>query len=193
MPQFKLENRIFDIDSPGLPVSEIDLSNLEALIGTQLPSQLRSFYSHWNGGLPYPKDIPEDKTVWVRLFWQAGTDAMQGGPAASFEGLFRINADPSVDFFRTWKDFKQSIPNDVIGFAHNPGSSLFLIGIKDYNLGKIFFWSSDYQANIDEGEIPNYDNIAFVANSFTEFLLALREEPDEGESLEDWVKRVYTE
>jgi hypothetical protein len=78
-------------------------------------------------------------------------------------------------------------------FARNPGSSLFLIGIKDYNLGKIYFWSSTYGANIGEGEMPSYDNIADVADSFVEFLLALREEPNQGESLESWVQRVYSE
>ncbi len=191
MPQFKLENQVFDIDAAGSPVSECELIEFEKKIGTKLPSQLRSFYSHWNGGLPYPNYISEDKCVWVRLSWQKGTDAVQGGTGAIFEGLFRINADPSIDFYSNWIEFKQSIPNDVICFAYNPGSSLFLIGIREYNLGKIFFWSSAYQANIGEGEIPNYDNIAFVANSFTEFLLALREEPNDGESLEDWAKRVY--
>jgi len=193
MPHFLLENRPFDIDAPGSPVSEGELTVLEALIGYKLPSQLRSFYLHWNGGLPYPTDIPEDKSVWIRLLWSKGAEAARVGTATSFEGLFRINANPSVDFLRTWNDYKDSLPQDVLCFASDPGSSLFLIGIKDYNLGKIFFWESSYQANIGEGETPNYDNIAFVANSFTEFLLALREEPDKGESLEDWVKRVYAE
>ena len=90
-----------------------------------------------------------------------------------------------------WNIVKPSLPQDVLCFAPDPGGSLFLIGIKEYNLGKIFFWESSYQANLSEGEFPSYDNIASVANSFTEFLLALREEPDEGESLEAWVKRVY--
>ncbi|MCX7110053.1 MAG: SMI1/KNR4 family protein [Proteobacteria bacterium] len=189
--EFILENRHFGVERVGEKLSESDLGIFEAKIGTQLPHQLRSFYLHWNGGLPYPIEIPENKSVWVRLHWKAGVDAAQVGPAACLSRLYSINADPNIDFFSFYSDFKDNIPQDVLCFASNPGSSLFLIGTKEYNLGIIYFWSSPYQADIGEGETPNYDNIAFVANSFTEFLLALREEPDDGESLEDWVKRVY--
>ena len=193
MTNFVLENRSFNVYRAAHSLSENEITAFEGQIGTQLPFQLRSFYLHWNGGLPYPTDIPDDKSAWVRLYWAKGVKAAQGGPAACFQGLFRINEEPAIDFLRTWNDFKHRIPQDVLCFARDPGGSQFVIGIKEYNLGKIFFWDRDYEADIDDGETPNYDNIAFVANSFTEFLLALREEPDEGESLEDWVKRVYTE
>ncbi len=193
MTGFILENRQFNVLEPGKPLSENDINVLEAKIGIRLPSQLRHYYSHWNGGLPCPVDIPDNKSAWIRLVWTKGAEAAQCGPATGFSGLHEINARPSIDFLNMWNIFKPSIPQDVLCFGSDPGGSQFLIGIKGYNLGKIFLWSSDYQANIGEGEIPNYDNIAFVANSFTEFLLALREEPNDGESLEDWVKRVYSE
>ena len=193
MPAFALENRHFDVFEPGNPLSDIDLNTFEAKIGLKLPLQLRSYYSHWNGGLPCPTDIANDKSAWVRLHWTKEAEASQGREAVTFSGLFEINSTPGLDFLSTWHDFKNNIPTDCLCFGRNSGGSLYLIGIKEYNLGKIFFWESSYQANIGEGEIPNYDNIAFVANSFTEFLLALREEPDDGESLEDWVRRVYPE
>ena len=191
--EFILENRHFGVESVGGKLSESDLGIFEAKIGVQLPHQLRSFYLHWNGGLPYPIETPEYKSVWIRLHWNGNQEAAIVGPATSLSALFKINAEPAVDFLNMWNIVKPSLPQDVLCFAPDPGGSLFLIGIKDYNLGKIFFWESSYQANIGEGETPNYDNIAFVANSFTEFLLALREEPDDGESLEDWVRRVYPE
>ena len=191
MPAFALENRHFDVFEPGNPINETDLNIFETKIGIKLPFQLRSYYLHWNGGLPCPTDIANDKSAWVRLHWTKEAEASQGREAVTFSGLFEINSTPGLDFLRTWHDFKNNIPTDCICFGRNSGSSLYLIGIKEYNLGKIFFWESSYQADIAEGEFPSYDNIAFVANSFTEFLLALREEPNEGESLEDWVKRVY--
>ncbi len=129
----------------------------------------------------------------IRLHWTKEAKAAENGPAADLNELLKINSEPSTDFLRTWNDFKDRIPKDLLCFARDSGGSVYLIGIKEYNLGKIFFWDRDYEADIDAGETPNYDNIAFVANSFTEFLLALREEPDDGESLEDWVKRVYPE
>ncbi len=193
MTGFILENRQFDVLEPGEPLSESDIKTFEAKIGICLPSQLRHYYSHWNGGLPCPADIPDNKSAWIRLIWAKGVEAAQVGPATCFSGLHEINSSPSVDFLNMWNIFKPSLPQDVLCFGPDPGGSQFLIGIKDYNLGKIFFWESSYQANIGEGETPNYENIAFVANSFTEFLLALREEPNHGELLEDWVKRAYPE
>jgi hypothetical protein len=189
--QFLLEDKLFEVIDPGKPLTESDIKTFEAKIGIRLPSQLRHFYLRWNGGLPCPIDIPDDKSAWVRLHWTKEAEASEGRGGVTFSGLFEINSTPGLDFLCTWHDFKNNIPTDCIGFGRNSGSSLYLIGIKEYNLGKIFFWESSYQADIAEGEIPSYDNIAFVANSFTEFLIALREEPDEGESLEDWVQRVY--
>ena len=187
------KNQHFKVINPGAVVNEIDISTFETKLQIKLPNQLRSFYLLWNGGLPCPAEMPLNKSVWIRLFWNKDAKAAANGPAADLNGLFEINALPSMDFYRTWNDFKDRTPHDLLCFARDSGGSLFLIGIKEYNLGKIFFWDRDYEAEIEVGEIPNYDNIAFVANSFTEFLLALREEPDEGESLEDWVKRVYSE
>jgi hypothetical protein len=192
MAEFVLENRKFIVDGSGTPLNESTLAAFETQIGTKLPTQLRSFYFRWNGGLPCPEDIPEDKGICVRVYWKPGVEAARGGGVASFEKMFRINADPSSDFLLTRNDLKHRLPQDVLCFARNPGSSLFLIGIKDYNLGKIYYWSSPYQANLDEGEMPSYDNIADVAESFVEFLLALREEPNKGESLNAWVRRVYS-
>ncbi|MCX7110054.1 MAG: SMI1/KNR4 family protein [Proteobacteria bacterium] len=191
--EFVLENRHFEVLELGNPLSEAEINIFEAKLGFRLPSQLRSYYLHWNGGLPCPVDIADDKSAWVRLYWKKGAEASSVGPATSLQELFKIDSTPDTDFLSSWDDFKHRIPQDFLCFANDPGGSLFLIGIKDYNLGKIFFWESSYQANIGEGETPNYDNIAFVANSFVEFLLALREEPNRGGSLEDWVKRAYPE
>ncbi len=191
--QFLLEDKLFEVIDPGNPLSESNIKTFEAKIRVTLPSQLHSYYSHRNGGLPCPTDIADNKSAWVRLHWTKETEASEGREAVTFSGLFEINSTPGLDFLSTWHDFKSNIPTDCLCFGRNSGSSLYLIGIKEYNLGKIFFWEFSYQADIGEGEIPNYDNIAFVANSFSEFLLALREEPNDGESLEDWVKRVYSD
>lgn len=192
MAEFVLENISFDVDIPGTPINEIDLCDLEAKLGIPLPSQLRSYYLRWNGGIPFPSSIPMNKSVWVRLHWKPGTEAARVGPATGFEGLYKINSSiPGTDFLSTWNDFKHRIPHDCLCFARDPGGSQFLIGIKEHNLGKIYLWERSYQANLGAGEIPGYDNIADVADSFVEFLLALREEPNPGEAMDAWVQRVY--
>jgi ABC-type phosphonate transport system ATPase subunit len=129
----------------------------------------------------------------VRLRWREGVEAARVGPAAGLEELFLIDADPGRDFLRTWIDFKKRIPADCLCFARNAGGSLYLIGIGERNYGQIFFWARSFEADIDIGELPSYDNIADVADSFNDFLLTLRDEPRSGESLDAWVQRVYRE
>ncbi|PWV64754.1 SMI1/KNR4 family protein [Plasticicumulans acidivorans] len=190
---FVLNGREYEVIEHGSPLSEEELCAFEAQIHIRLPPQLRSYYLKWNGGLPLPTDIPKTSTAWVRVEWPAGSVAVSVGPAVILSELLIINSDLGADFLQNWNDLKNYIPNDYLCFACDPGSSLFLIGIGESNFGKIFFWEYGYHANIYEGEIPDDSNIAYVADSFVEFLLALREEPGEDEPLEDWVKRMYPE
>lgn len=189
MPGFTLDNKPFRIESLDSSVAESDLIDFEKKTGQQLPAQLRSYYRQWNGGLPCPEDVPEDKSVWVRVFWSEEQEAAVTGPAAIFSGFMKINSKPARDWFRTWNDFKNRIPADTICFARDPGGSLFLIGTHSYNFGKIYYWSRGYE--VGEDAIPDYRNVAFVADSLVDFLLALRPEPESGEAIHDWINRVY--
>lgn len=193
MNEFELDRRLYKVLNSGKPLSENDLAHVEVQIGMHLPSQLRSYYLRWNGGLPYPLDVPDYAGVWVSLRWKEGVEAARVGPAAPVSRLLIINGDPDRDFIRTWTDFRSRIPSDCLCFARDPGGNLYLIGMQPHNLGRIYFWERAYEANIDAGESPSYDNVADVANSLKDFLLALREEPKADESLDAWVRRVYCE
>jgi len=191
MSDFTLNGRNYTVIESGDSITESELLELERKIGITLPPQLRDFYLKWNGGTPLPDDIDISKSAWVHLHWNDKKSAESFESATGFEGMPKINSHPATDFFRTWNDFKHRIPNDLIMFARDPGGSLFLIGIKKHNLGRIYFWERSYEADIEAGESPSYDNIAYIADSFSEFLLLLREEPDEDEEIDDWLKRVY--
>lgn len=194
MNEFQLDHRRFKVLESGAPVWEADIAELERKTGSSLPTQLRSYYLRWNGGLPYPLDLPEYESVWFRMQWKAGSEAASVGPAADFGGLMCINAKPDRDFFRTWLDFKHRIPGDCVGFARAAGgASLLLIGTQPHNLGQIYYWERSHEPDIEGGSHPGYDNVAYVAGSLKDFLLDLREEPRRGESSEDWVLRVYRE
>jgi hypothetical protein len=64
------------------------------------------------------------------------------------------------------------MPADTVPIGGDLGSNSLLIGISGPNRGKIFFWVNDYASTDDDSE-PNYDNVGFVADSFTEFLQIL--------------------
>lgn len=190
MADFMLGAHPFGVDNPGPPLSEAQLAAFEATIAQPLPDQLRAYYLKWNGGQPYPEAAPEDKALFVPLHWPPGRPAAKFGDRTSFEGLFKVDADPWIDFATLWQARKQRVPAGYLGFAEAPGGSMFLIGTTVQNLGKVYFWSHHFQADLGEGETPGEDNIAFVADSFSDFLLALREEPGAKESTPDWLARV---
>ena len=181
------------VREPGPGVDGTQLLALEGAIGCQLPAQMRSYYSRWNGGLPYPLDVPEFSSLCVRLHWRSGAKAARSGRIASIGDMLEIDSNPAMDLLQTWTLFKGRFPDGLLCFLSDPGGNLFLIGTGSHNLGKIFFWARGYEADEDEGEVPSYDNIADVAPTFIDFLLALRGEPGPDESHEDWIRRNYPE
>jgi hypothetical protein len=48
---------------------------------------------------------------------------------------------------------------------------LFLIGIKEYHLGCIYFLERSYEADIEASESSSDDHITYEVNTFTNFLL----------------------
>jgi type VI secretion system secreted protein VgrG len=47
-----------------------------------------------------------------------------------------------------------------------------LLGVRGDNRGKVFFWVKDHE--VEEGEVPGYENVGFLAGSLTGFLDKLR-------------------
>jgi len=188
--QFAISGKSFGVENPGPAVDEAGLKRLEATIGTPLPAELRSYYARWNGGLPFPLDLPEDNAMMVRVFWPVGAAAARVGPIVAVSGMLRIDGEFN-DFVENWQAFEGRYPKDLLCFQRDPGGSLFLVGIAEHNLGKIYYWARRWEANRSEGEVAGYDNIAYVAPSFLDFLLALRPEQGQDESDEDWIRRHY--
>ena len=191
MDQYQVGGKQFGVVLAGEPVGPSDIAALEAAIGVKLPDQLRSFFLKFNGGLPFPLDLPEDNAVWVRLDWPPDSRAASAGVGADVARILSINSPPQVDFLRTWKDFKHRIPPDMLPFGYDSGGSLYVVGTGPDNLGRIYFWERSHEADVGAGQRPGYDNIAEVAPTFEEFLLAMRPEPNTGESMVEWRRRVY--
>jgi len=187
---FELGARKFSVRNPGRPLTDGELARFESELGVALPSQLRSFYLRWNGGLPYPLDVPEFASLQVVVKWPDNCDAARGGRVISLGKMQRFD-DELEGFMQNWEWCRNHVPSDLLPFQRDPGNSQILIGTGPANLGQIFYWPRGYGPDREAGEVPNYDNIAFVAPSFLEFLALYREEPHPGESEEDWIRRHY--
>jgi SMI1 / KNR4 family (SUKH-1) len=196
MADFAIDKQSFIIDQPGAAISEAQLAELEKSLGQSLPGQLRAFYLRWNGGLPCPENIPEDKALFVKLDWSTASEPgrSEGArryPMAALSGLLKINSQPGVDFLHTWNDLKGGVPDDLLIFCRDPGTGLFLIGTGPENLGEIFFWVRSLEESWADGQKASPGCIAEVAESFKDFLFLIREEPLPNESYEAWLTRVY--
>jgi hypothetical protein len=167
-----INGREFTIVEPGKKITEEGIKKFEEQIDCNLPTQLRAYYLEFNGGLPFPVDIDENKSVSVPLKWKPGSDAAKWGKKSGLENIFSINSDDNWEKIAT--SGKEYYAQDLLPFGRDAGSNYFYIGVGKENEGKIYFGVEQYGADI-EGEEPDYRNIAAVAGSFNEFLLALEE------------------
>ena len=72
----------------------------------------------------------------------------------------------------TWiRRYRKRIPVEMIPVATDPGGNIITLGITSNLRGKVYLW--DHEEEVDEGEVPDYRNIYFVADSFQEFLNSL--------------------
>jgi SMI1 / KNR4 family (SUKH-1) len=194
MRQFVINGRVFNVILPGKEIDEATVFALEKRFGFAIPQQLRQFYLKYNGAGTFPADVDKRNGLWVRLLWDVKTqkNAAESSPAAPVGTPFEI--DPSkYDLWAQWLTKKDYVPEGMLPFADDPGGDPYLIGVVQENLGKIFFWAKMYDYDYESGGRASPNAVALVANSFVEYLLAFRQEPNDGESGEDWVKRVYAD
>jgi hypothetical protein len=160
--------------------TESQLKHIEATLGVALPADYRFFLMTINGGAPRKTDGPVlfriswDKQPWAKdyrtaqLAWLDTADNLPGRSLA-------FAYSPQV-----LRQVRESMPNDTIPIGGDRGSNVILLGITGENRGKVFFWANDYASTDDDAE-PTYDNVGFIANSFTEFLQSLypwKEDPE---------------
>lgn len=154
------------------PIQSKHIENFEALIGVPLPSDYRTFLLE-TGGQVWPSEVAEIgctkpgcltseevfKTVELEMFSSVVPD-VKGRSALSLH-YDRMNG-PNRE--NNW------LPDDMIVIGNSGGAGrCFLLAIKGERRGQIFFW--DINLFPQDDDVPvNYNNISFVANSFSDLL-----------------------
>ena len=137
-----------------------EIKKFEILIGEILPDEYKQFLIQHNGGHPEPDGfyftLKDNQPEMAMVAW-----------------FLALHEGESSNITKSYFGFKYRIPNDMLAVARDPGGSLILLGLKGENKGKVFFWLRELEA--EDGEPATYDNVAFVANSFNEFLDSLIE------------------
>jgi len=148
------------INAIGKPLSLEDLNKFESQVERMIPDSYKSFLLDYNGGFPEPDtfildDKKFDRTEEISVEWFLGIDTKE------YDDLRSV--------IRVYKD---RIPVSLFPIALSGGDSLVCIGIEGDNLGKVFFW--DREEEVEEGMVPTFDNVYFLANNFEEFINSLK-------------------
>lgn len=141
------------------PLPPDAISRCEAEIGCSLPESYRRFLLDYNGGRPEPAHFP--------VTWKGQPFATRF-PYDSVHFLFGFVEGGPGDIIRNFQDYRERIPEGMIPVGNDPGGNLLLLGCTEPNIGKVFLWVQDEEA--DEGEKPDYRNVGFIADSFDDFL-----------------------
>jgi hypothetical protein len=145
------------------PPSEADLNAIERQLGVTLPLEYRAFLLSCNGGYPEPSAFSILR----------GSNSEWG----VINRFFAVHGGEYDDLLEHAEMYRERVPPDLLQIANDPGGNLICISVSGANLGKVFFWSHEEEA--DEGEPPSYENLHFVANSFHELLDSLVDLPEE--------------
>lgn len=151
--------------------SEAKVQAIESLLGTRLPSDYREFLLVSNGGRP---DSVGAKGGTFKIAWR-GQSWSWAFEQARLEWLYTTNDVPNLSLAwvhdkHAFAQMRMLVPADTIPIGRDRGPNAVLLGIAGENRGKVFFWVSDYAA--EDGE-ASYENVGFVADSFSDFLQAL--------------------
>lgn len=163
------------------PASVTITSSFERKIGKTLPSDYNDFLAEVNGGRP----------VSLRG-WRPGEYAlvpielqgrMPGFPDEEVIIDYLLNAEDWADIYEENKsesltldgcyhvfvEEEPRLPPGLIPIGYDPGGSLFLLDVGEKRPGSVWFWARDW-FSYDELERNPFHNIAFVADSFSEFI-----------------------
>ncbi len=129
---------------------------VEKSFEVKLPLQYREFLQKHNGGYPEPDGF---------LF----KDESDGSSVDRFLG---IDVGDHSNLEKYLVTYKNRIPKNLFPIAHDPGGNLVLIGLSGDELGKIYYWDHEREA---DGWEPDMSNVHLIANDLDEFLRKLYE------------------
>lgn len=130
------------------------IGDLERVIGSTLPTDYHRFLADVNGGRPSPSDFEGP-----------------AGDGSVLNWFFTLNQDERTYFIpRRIEAYKDRIPPKLLPIASDPFGNLVLLDLGAKSVGAIYFW--DHENENPDGD-PWWDNIAFIAPSFTDFVNGL--------------------
>jgi cell wall assembly regulator SMI1 len=140
-------------------LDEEQIAQAERQLGVSLPSDYRDFLLAHNGGHPRPNVFP--------LFGN------KSGDQAMLEWFFGIHSGENYNLMDEASYFRDRVPRNLLPIAADPGGNLICLSVSGPDRGIIYFWA--HEEEVEEGEMPGFDNVYFVAGSFSDLINNLTE------------------
>ena len=145
-------------------IDSMDIVRVENLFGFDLPEDYKSFLLKFNGGRPKPStfdfigvDNLKNSTD-IRIFFSIRDTEKKAD-----------DLENNIAFY--WDN--ERLAKSVIPIAADFGGNLISMSISGDNYGKIFFWDHEFELELDDDE-----NLAKLADSFTDFIDTLHDNAD---------------
>ena len=136
------------------------LAAFERELGGKLPASYRAFLLAYNGGKPIPCHFLISEAEGTDLL--DNVYGLHDGPAYA-----RLDA--------AWEVYKGRIPAALLPIADDPFGNVICLGRFGAYAGKVYFW--DHELELDRRS--PFGNVTLIANTFTDFLAALRDPEDD--------------
>ena len=154
------------------PATEAQVVAFEQRMKMVLPTDYREFLTREGGGGRV--QIGDHEDIVFPLKWD-GQDWAEGLDEALFKNFYSLDENSTLAWEEAYEAFIQQrrVPADLLPIAYDAGSNQLLLGISGARKGKVYYWAKDFEP-VDDPPEPGYENIAFVADSFSDFLKKLR-------------------
>ncbi len=146
--------------NPFGPLTKDQLHIFELNTHIRLPTEYRDFLLTYNGGKPEPS-----------FFWI--TFGEDGSSVQQFYGLHDGPHNLSIDTYTGEEGYR--LPKSVLPIADDGVGNFICLGISLSTFGKVFFMDHDSHPVNDPDSMRG---ITKIANSFSEFLFSLTNDPD---------------
>lgn len=149
-------------DNSPVPLSEVELLEIEKTIGAQLPGDYREFLATIGGIYFYEPTCVTPMEV--RESW---------GDFETVSTLFGSRKEDRFSLLSEYEDWRDEIPSCMIpiGTDGQVGGKI-CVGVTGKHKGKIYFW--DVETSEDK---ESFANITLIAKSFDDFLHRLKLNP----------------
>ena len=127
-----------------------EVAGLERNLHVAFPKDCREFLLNHNASKPEPNIYRTPHTT------------------TSVDHFLGISDKAYADFISFHETYESRLPERVIAIANAAGGNLICLNLAD---GAIYFWDHEGEAMDDES--PSFDNMDYLAPSFSEFLQKL--------------------